>query len=78
MVIKNEDSLKFYNQSSYGPLSFSNEDIFDISLHLNIEPIKKLKEPSIHYRCPKCGNFPLIEFIKNHEDISYSCSCFKD
>ena len=74
----NEDSSKFYNHSSYGSLSFSNEKNFNSSFHLKMTQIIKLEDPRIHYRCPKCGNFPLIEFKKNQEDISYSCSCFKD
>ena len=50
----------------------------DPSFHLNILPIIKLKDPYLHYRCPKCYKFPIIEFKKNQEYVSYICDCSKD
>ena len=59
-------------------MSFSKIEYKDISQDLGIPPIPKLEYPNIHYRCPKCFNFPLIEFInKNEEIIIYSCACYK-
>ena len=41
-------------------------------------PIPELENPDIHYRCPKCFNFPLIEFIDNNEEIIiYTCACYE-
>ena len=62
--------------SNYYSLSFSKIEYKDISQDLGIPPIPKLEYPNIHYRCPKCFNFPLIEFInRNEEIIRYSCAC---
>ena len=36
--------------------------------------ISKLENINIHYLCPNCLNFPLIEFI-NEYDIKYNCGC---
>ena len=68
------------NSNLYGYLSddISSKSKEDSSLNLNILPIINLNEPSIHYRCPKCYNFPIIEFKKNQEYVSYICACSKD
>ena len=48
------------------------------SFGVNILPIPELENEDIHYKCPKCFNFPLIEFIdKNEEMVIYSCGCYK-
>ena len=73
--MNNKSNSKFYEHSSYGGQSISEEDC---SLNLNILPIIYLKDPNSHYRCPKCFNFPIIEFEKNQEDISYYCACSKN
>ena len=70
-----EDSSKFYGHLSY---DISSNSKVDYSLNLNILPIINLKDPCIHYRCPKFYNFPIIEFKKNQEYISYICACSKD
>ena len=51
------------NSNLYGYLSddISSKSKEDSSLNLNILPIINLNDPSIHYRCPKCYNFPIIE-----------------
>ena len=74
-----KDNSYFWEHPSYYALSSDNkEENLDSAFNLNILPIINLKDPSIHYRCPKCGNFPFIEFKTNQEDISYSCACYKD
>ena len=40
-------------------------------------PIQKLRNPNIHYRCPKCFNFPIIQFLNNKESIYYTCACYE-
>ena len=35
----------------------------------NISPILKLEDKTIHYRCPRCFNFPKIDFIKDNEEF---------
>ena len=32
--------------------------------------------PYMHYMCPQCHNFPLIQYI-NERDIYYTCGCIK-
>ena len=62
---------------SYFSVTFKILEYEDISFGENIPPIPKLEETFIHYRCPKCFNFPLIEFIdKNEEIIIYTCACY--
>ena len=73
-----KDKSKFWEHSSYDLPNYSKNEDLDYSFNLKIPPIPKLKDPSIHYRCPKCYNFPFIEFKKNKEDISYFCACSKD
>ena len=46
----------------------------DISLGPSFSYIPKLTYPNIHYRCPKCYNFPLIQFL-DRENINYKCAC---
>ena len=57
--------------------SFSKLENKETSLKWNIPPIPKLRNPNIHYRCPKCYNFPLIQFSSNQESIYYACACYE-
>ena len=47
------------------------------SLGLSLSFIQNSKSPDIHYRCPKCYNFPLIKFL-NKDIISYKCGCIEN
>ena len=74
---ENSSTVNF--PESYLSYNFSKLEYKDISLNYNIPPIPKLDYPNIHYRCPKCYNFPLIEFINENEKIiRYSCACYKN
>ena len=42
---------------------------------MTIQPIVDLRDPTAHYRCSKCYNFPKIRFLVNQESIYYSCAC---
>ena len=71
-------SLHMDLPSSYYSRNFSKLEFNEPNLSFDELPIPKLENSNIHYRCPKCFNFPLIEFIdKNEEIIIYSCACFK-
>ena len=71
-------SLHMDLPSSYYSRNFSKLELNEPNLSFDELPIPKLENSNIHYRCPKCFNFPLIEFIdKNEEIIIYSCACFK-
>ena len=78
MLNTSKDNSKFYEHPSYDHPNYSNNDNLDYSLNLKFPLIPKLKDPNIHYRCPKCYYFPYIEFITNQEDITYFCHCSKD
>ena len=78
MLNTSKDNSKFYEHPSYDHPNYSNNDNLDYSLNLKFPLIPKLKDPNIHYRCPKCYYFPYIEFITNQEDITYFCDCSKD
>ena len=61
------------NTLSYSSIEHDNE-----SLNISIPPIPQLDNPDIHYLCPKCHKFPLIEYIqKGEEYIKYTCCCHK-
>ena len=65
--------------SSYYSNNFSKLEYNEPNMSIDELPIPKLDDPNIHYRCPRCFNFPLIDFIdKNEEIIIYSCACFKE
>ena len=74
-------SRKSFNMdlpSSYYSVNFNKLESFEPNISFDELPIPKLEDSNIHYRCPKCFNFPLIEFInKNEEIIIYSCACYK-
>jgi len=74
----NTSGLKFYEQPSYDRPNNINSNNLDNKFTSKIPPIPKLRDPNIHYRCPKCFNFPYIVFMANKEDISYVCACPKD
>ena len=57
--------------------SFNKLERLDTSLKWNIPLIPKLRNPNLHYRCPKCHNFPLIQFLSNQESIFYTCACYE-
>jgi len=79
MLNISKDNSNFWEHPSYyAPSSYSKLENLDSVFDLNILPIINLKDPSIHYRCPKCENFPFIAFKKNQEDILYSCACYKE
>ena len=66
-------SDSYYNAVKFSPLEY--KDV-NISFNLNDTPIPKLEDTNIHYRCPICFNFPLIEFIDKNEDIiNHTCAC---
>ena len=79
--------LKFadeINNSQNPEILFSNNNIsiidknemsssFDISIY-NI--LNENEYPYMHYMCPKCHNFPLIQYI-NEREIYYTCGCIK-
>ena len=67
-IYDEEDDL----HKSLAPLEFSN-----ITLDISTPPIPKLKYPHIHYRCPKCYKFPLIEFV-DKKFVKYLCPCRKE
>ena len=63
-----------YYSVSFKPLEYSSEE----PINTNLAPILKLEDKNIHYRCPNCYNFPVIDFIENYEDtIIYTCACYK-
>ena len=64
--------LSDINTLSYSSIEHDNE-----SLNISIPPIPQLDNPDIHYLCPKCHNFPLIEFKTDEEYIKYTCNCYK-
>lgn len=81
MEVKSKESSKLWDQSFWSkqePPSFTKLGDLNNPLDLSILPIPKLKNPNIHYRCPKCYNFPFIQFLKNKEDIIYTCACIKN
>ena len=72
------------NQESQGidysyteSLSYSSIEHNNSSLNISIPPIPQLDNPDIHYLCPRCHNFPLIEFKADEEYIKYTCNCYK-
>ena len=78
--ISNENS-KLWNQSFWSknePPTYTSKDNFKEPFNLSVLPIPKLKNPNIHYICPKCFNFPFIQFLNNKEDIYYSCACIRN
>ena len=71
-------SLNMDLPSSYYSRNSSKLELNEPNLSFDELPIPELENSDIHYICPKCFNFPLIEFIdKNEEKIIYSCSCYK-
>ena len=67
--LENSEFVSNLENSTLKKLSYSN-----ISLGLSFSYIANLKCPYIHYRCPKCYNFPLIRFL-DREKIAYKCAC---
>ena len=57
--------------------SFTKLEYLNNSLKWSNPPIQKLRNPNIHYRCPKCFNFPIIQFLNNKESIYYTCACYE-
>ena len=57
--------------------SFTKLEYLNNSLKWSNPPIQKLRNPNIHYRCPKCFNFPIIQFLNNQESIYYTCACYE-
>ena len=75
---KNKDLSKsesFFG-SNFNQTNNSTNDINKQSFS-NINPILK-EEDKYHYLCPKCYNFPLIEFFKNKKYIKFTCSCYNN
>ena len=64
------DQLENFNRPDFINLENSNNSLNNIQTKL------KLKYYYIHYRCPKCYNFPFIEFI-DFGSILYTCNCFE-
>ena len=64
-----QSDWSYYEQN----LSFCQLKNDDISLEWNEPTISKISDPNIHYRCPKCFNFPKIHFLSNKESIYYTC-----
>ena len=63
-------SRKSFNMdlpSSYYSVNFNKLESFEPNISLDELSIPKLEDSNIHYRCPKCFNFPLIEFINKNE-----------
>ena len=63
-------SRKSFNMdlsSSYYSVNFNKLESFEPNISLDELPIPKLEDSNIHYRCTKCFNFPLIEFINKNE-----------
>ena len=75
---KNQDLSKsesFFG-SNFNQTNNSTNDINKQSFS-NINPILK-EEDKYHYLCPKCYNFPLIEFFKSKKYIKFTCSCYNN
>ena len=76
-----DDETKSFLRELPRDLTFRNKSlqIVEPTFGVNILPIPEQENPDIHYRCPKCFNFPKIEFIdKNEEIIIYTCCCYKN
>ena len=65
---------KFLDSSTISSKSFKILTNEKKPININIPPIMELEVPNIHYRCPKCFNFPIIEFF-NENFIEYCCGC---
>ena len=75
---KNKNKLELLNLLNPKEILTLIPNDWKLNESLDELPIPKLEDSNIHYRCPKCFNFPLIEFInKNEEIIIYSCACYK-
>ena len=76
---KNKDLSKsesFYSSNINIQTNNSTNDINKQSFS-NINSILK-EEDKYHYLCPKCYNFPLIEFTKSKKYIKITCSCYNN
>ena len=63
-----------FKSSQNSDLKFSNNQIENLEISFNESYIPELRKESLHYLCPQCSNFPLIEFI-NITQITYKCYC---
>ena len=79
MEISNEQTLskQFYEDESYKTIDFifTNNQKRDLEISFSESYIPNLINESLHYLCPQCSNFPLIEFIDENK-ILYKCYCF--
>ena len=75
--IKNNVGRGRYDDSRYGNESFYSNGGMHESFNTKIPIIPKTKFPYIHYLCPKCFNFPIINFLTD-KFIYYTCKCKKD
>ena len=74
--IYDDCNSKSLDLSTTDSCHYSQLSALDKTLISKIPPIPKLKNPNIHYRCPKCFNFPFIEFIdKTEKIIRHTCAC---
>ena len=74
MFFEESSNSKLWNQIDWSKINPPEPRKLENStntFNLDIPPIPKLNNPNIHYRCPKCYNFPLISFL-NEEYISYN------
>ena len=64
-----------FSESYFSPGFDTSLQYEDVAFNINIPPI--LEKQNIHYRCPKCFNFPVIDFIENNEEfVYYTCNCY--
>ena len=71
-----DHSIHFYDCSRSESFSFKKFEQIqnDNSFGLNFNYMPKLTYSNIHYRCPKCYNFPMINIV-DRENIIYECGC---
>ena len=75
----NQQSQRLEDFSYNESLSYSSIEHNDVSLDISVPPIPQLDDPDYHYLCPKCHNFPLIEFLSEEKEyVKYKCSCTKE
>ena len=79
MEVSDEQTLskKFYGVESFKTIDFkfTNNQIEDLKISFSESYIPRLNNSNLHYLCPQCSNFPLIEFIDERQ-IIYKCFCF--
>ena len=74
------ESYRLMNQLNWSDIEvhYTKQKRVESTLEWDVPPIPKLKNPNIHYLCPKCHNFPFIRFLSNKESIYKLCACYKE